>query len=42
MGFPTYDPRFADKRVRQAFSLAIDRKAITEAIFNGTRTPADS
>ena len=42
MGFPTYDPRYADKRVRQAFSLAIDREAITEAIFNGTRTPAYS
>ncbi len=40
MGFPTYDPRFKDKRVRQAFSMAIDRKAITEAIFNGTREPA--
>ena len=40
MGFPTYDPRYADKRVRQAFSMAIDREAITEAIFNGTRTPA--
>ena len=42
LGFPTYDPRYADKRVRQAFSMAIDRKAITDAIFNGTRTPADS
>jgi oligopeptide transport system substrate-binding protein len=42
MGFPTYDPRFEDKRVRQAFSLAVDREAITEAIFNGTRAPAYS
>ena len=40
MGFPTYDPRFADKRVRQAFSMAIDRQSITDAIFGGTRTPA--
>lgn len=40
LGFPTYDPRFADKRVRQAFSMAIDRAAITEAIFSGARTPA--
>lgn len=40
LGFPTYDPRYADKRVRQAFSMAIDREAIAEAIFNGTRTPA--
>ncbi len=42
MGFPTYDPRFQDKRVRQAFSMAVDRNAITEAIFNGTRQPAFS
>ena len=42
VGFPTYDPRYADKRVRQAFSMAVDREAITEAIFNGTRTPARS
>ena len=40
MGFPLYDPRFQDKRVRQAFSMAIDRQAITEAIFQGTRAPA--
>jgi len=40
LGFPTYDPRFADKRVRQAFSMAIDREAITEAIFSGARQPA--
>jgi ABC-type transport system substrate-binding protein len=32
-----YDPRFADKRVRQAFSMAIDREAITTAIFQGAR-----
>jgi oligopeptide transport system substrate-binding protein len=42
VAFPTYDPRFADKRVRQAFSMAIDRAAITEAIFEGTRVPAMS
>ena len=40
--FPVYDPRFADPRVRQAFSLAIDREAITDAVFNGTREPAGS
>jgi len=40
MGFPTYDARYADPRVRQAFSMAIDRQAISDAIFNGTRTPA--
>lgn len=42
MGFPTYDPRYSDKRVRQAFSMAIDRKAITDSIFSGTRAPAYS
>jgi ABC-type oligopeptide transport system substrate-binding subunit len=42
MGFPTYDPRYADKRVRQAFSMAIDRQAITDAIFEGSRQPAYS
>jgi oligopeptide transport system substrate-binding protein len=42
MGFPTYDPRFADPKVRQGISLAIDREAITEAIFDGSRKPADS
>nr|WP_285187100.1 ABC transporter substrate-binding protein [Rhodococcus sp. MEB041] len=42
LGFPTYDPRFSDPRVREAFSMAIDRKAITEAIFTNTRTPATS
>ncbi|SOC46863.1 peptide/nickel transport system substrate-binding protein/oligopeptide transport system substrate-binding protein [Blastococcus aggregatus] len=42
LGFPTYDARYADPRVRQAISMAIDREAISEAIFAGTRTPADS
>jgi oligopeptide transport system substrate-binding protein len=42
LGFPTYDARYADPRVRQAISMAIDREAISKAIFEGTRTPADS
>lgn len=42
VGFPTYDARFDDKKVRQAVSLAIDRAAISKAIFNGTREPAMS
>jgi oligopeptide transport system substrate-binding protein len=41
IGFPTYDPRFEDKRVRQAISMAIDRASISDAIFNGTNAPAD-
>lgn len=40
MGIPLYDARFQDKKVRQALSMAIDREAITKAIFNGTRVPA--
>lgn len=42
LAFPLYDPRFGDKRVRQAFSMAIDREAITDAVFSGTRLPAAS
>ncbi len=42
LGFPTYDERFADPNVRRAFSMAIDRESITEAIFQGTRIPATS
>lgn len=42
LGFPLYDPRYSDIRVRQALSMAIDRKAIVNAIFLGTRVPADS
>lgn len=42
LGFPLYDPRYADVRVRRALSMAIDRKAIVDAIFLGTRVPADS
>ncbi|MGY1822704.1 peptide ABC transporter substrate-binding protein [Geodermatophilus sp. SYSU D00079] len=42
LGFPTYDQRFADPNVRKAISMAIDRQAISDAIFNGTRTPATS
>jgi ABC-type transport system substrate-binding protein len=42
LGFPTYDERYADPRVRQAFSMAIDRQAIADAIYNGSRTPADA
>jgi peptide/nickel transport system substrate-binding protein/oligopeptide transport system substrate-binding protein len=42
LGFPTNDERYADPRVRQAISMAIDREAISTAIFEGTRTAADS
>jgi oligopeptide transport system substrate-binding protein len=42
LGFPSDDPRFADKRVRQAISMAIDREAINDAIFGGAQIPATS
>ena len=42
LGLPLYQARYADPRVRQGLSMAIDREEIAEAIFNGGRTPADS
>jgi oligopeptide transport system substrate-binding protein len=42
LGLPLYQERYADPRVRQALSLAIDRKTIVEQIFAGTRRAADS
>jgi oligopeptide transport system substrate-binding protein len=42
LGFPLHDPAFAKKELRQAFSMAIDRKAIIEAIFEGANEPAAS
>jgi ABC-type transport system substrate-binding protein len=42
LGLPLYQKRYADPRVRQALSMAIDRKTIAEHIFSGTRQPADS
>lgn len=34
------DPSYADPKVRQAISMAIDRDTIIKQIFNGTREPA--
>jgi ABC-type transport system substrate-binding protein len=42
LGYPTYDARFADPRVRQAFSMAFDRQAVADAIFNGAYEAADA
>lgn len=42
IGFPLYDERFANPDLRRAFSLALDREAIVEAIFQGARRPASS
>src|SRR5680860_67130 len=42
VGFPLYDPAFEDPNLRKAFSMAIDRQAIIDAIFNGAYLPAGS
>jgi oligopeptide transport system substrate-binding protein len=42
IGFPLYDDRFSDVRVRKALSMAINRQAIIDAIFSGAYTPAGS
>jgi ABC-type transport system substrate-binding protein len=42
LGFPLYDPKFEDPKLRQAMSMAIDRQAIIDAIFNGSFQPAKS
>ena len=35
VGFPLYQAKFQDKKLRQALSLAIDRQAIIDAVFSG-------
>lgn len=40
LGFPTWDERFKNKSVRQAFSLAIDRAAIVRSLASGIGSPA--
>jgi oligopeptide transport system substrate-binding protein len=41
IGFPLYEPAFDNPDVRKAFSMAIDREAIIEAIYFNTYVPAD-
>jgi oligopeptide transport system substrate-binding protein len=41
IGFPLYDARFQNPQLRQALSMAIDREAVNQQIFNGLRPPAD-
>jgi oligopeptide transport system substrate-binding protein len=41
ISFPLYDPRYADRRVRQAISMAIDRVKLIEKIFEGHQVPSD-
>lgn len=40
VGMPLYNENFKDKRVRQAFSMAIDRQSIIDAVFDGRYSPA--
>ncbi|WP_027645016.1 peptide ABC transporter substrate-binding protein [Salinispora oceanensis] len=40
VGLPLYDDSFKDKRIRQAFSLAIDRQSIIDAVFDGRNVAA--
>lgn len=42
IGYPLYDPKFQDVKLRKAISMAIDRQAIIDAIFNGSLQPAGS
>lgn len=39
--FPLYDARFANPDLRKAISMAIDRDAVNQQIFNGLKPPAD-
>ncbi|MEV0286106.1 MULTISPECIES: ABC transporter substrate-binding protein [unclassified Kribbella] len=42
LGLPLYDKRYADVRVRQAISMAIDRKAVSDVIYGGIWEPASA
>jgi ABC-type transport system substrate-binding protein len=42
LGVPLYRPEFADRRIRQALSLAIDRQAIIDTVYDGQYLAADS
>ena len=40
--FPLYDPAFKNPDLRKAISMAIDRQAIVNAVYNGTFKPMGS
>ncbi len=40
--FPLYDPAFKNPNLRKAISMAIDRQAIVNAVYNGTFKPTGS
>jgi oligopeptide transport system substrate-binding protein len=41
ISFPLYDPRFADPRLRQAISMAIDRQYVIDTAFDGDKMLPD-
>ncbi|MGH3614041.1 MAG: peptide ABC transporter substrate-binding protein [Pseudonocardia sp.] len=41
LSFPVYDPRFQNPDLRKAISMAIDREAVNQQIFDGLKPPAD-
>lgn len=42
LGFPLFDPKWKDVRIRQAVSMAIDRSAINKSLFGGVYEDASS
>ncbi|NYI08071.1 peptide ABC transporter substrate-binding protein [Allostreptomyces psammosilenae] len=42
LAFPTYQEEYSNVEVRRAISMAIDRDAISETIFQGSEVPARS
>ncbi|MBC8093177.1 MAG: ABC transporter substrate-binding protein [Pseudonocardia sp.] len=41
IAFPLYNPQYGDVRVRQALSMAIDRQAVSDQVYDGLREPAN-
>ncbi|WP_131742393.1 peptide ABC transporter substrate-binding protein [Actinomadura roseirufa] len=42
LGLPLFDGRFQNANLRRALSMAIDRRGISKAVYNGDYRPADS
>lgn len=40
LGLPLWDKRYQDQRIREAISMAIDRQAVSKAIYGGIWEPA--
>jgi ABC-type transport system substrate-binding protein len=41
ISFPLYDPRYGDPKLRQAISMAIDRKFVVDTAFDGDKLLPD-